>query len=451
MNATSPRAPVIHGDPGIGGLTARLSDLVLERPPGRGWLIAMVVALALAGLLAASIAWLLYRGVGIWGIDMPVVWAFAIANYVWWIAIGMGGTFISAALLLARQPWRNALNRYAEAMTVFAVAVSSLFPILHLGRPWFFYWLAPYPNRMALWPQWRSSLLWDFFAILAYLIASILYFYIGLIPDLATLRDRSRTRGKQVFFGLLALGWSGEARDWRRHETLSLLLAGLAVPLVFSVHSMVALDFSEALLPGWHSTIFPPFFVAGALFSGFAMVLVLAIPLRRLFGLTDLITARHLDNLGRMVLAAGLFVGYSYAVEIFTAFYGGDRYEIALAMNRLTGHFAWTFWIAIACNVVAIQALWFRAVRANPAALFAIGLTVLVGMWFERFMLIVTTLYRDFLPSSWGTFRPTFWDYATLAGSIGLFALLFLVFVRVLPVLPMFEMRKLVQHREARP
>jgi molybdopterin-containing oxidoreductase family membrane subunit len=442
---------VIEGDPGIGGLTARLSDLVLKRPVGRGWLIAMAVALALAGLLAVSIAWLLYRGVGIWGIDMPVVWAFAIANYVWWIAIGMGGTFISAALFLSRQPWRNALNRYAEAMTVFAVSVSGLFPILHLGRPWFFYWLAPYPNRMALWPQWRSALLWDFFAILAYLIASILYFYVGLIPDLATLRDRSRTRGRQVFFGLLSLGWRGEARDWRRHRALSLLLAGLAVPLVFSVHAMVALDFSEALLPGWHSTIFPPFFVAGALFSGFAMVLVLAIPLRRLLGLTDLITARHLDNLARMVLAAGLFVGYSYAVEIFTAFYGGDPYETALAKHRLSGHFAWTFWIAVSCNVLSIQALWFRAVRASSAALFAIGLLVLAGMWFERFMLIVTTLYRDFLPSSWGTFRPTFWDYATLGGSMGLFALLFLIFVRVLPVLPMFEMRKLVQRPEAAP
>jgi molybdopterin-containing oxidoreductase family membrane subunit len=411
----------------------------------------MAVALALTGLLAVGIAWLLYRGVGIWGIDMPVVWAFAIANYVWWIAIGMGGTFISAALFLSRQPWRNALNRYAEAMTVFAVSVSGLFPILHLGRPWFFYWLAPYPNRMALWPQWRSALLWDFFAILAYLIASILYFYVGLIPDLATLRDRSRRRGRQVFFGLLALGWRGEARDWRRHRTLSLLLAGLAVPLVFSVHSMVALDFSEALLPGWHSTIFPPFFVAGALFSGFATVLVLAIPLRRLLGLTDLITARHLDNLARMVLAAGLFVGYSYAVEIFTAFYGGDPYETALAKHRLSGHFAWTFWIAVSCNVLSIQALWFRAVRASSAALFAIGLLVLAGMWFERFMLIVTTLYRDFLPSSWGTFRPTFWDYATLGGSMGLFALLFLIFVRVLPVLPMFEMRKLVQRPEAAP
>ncbi len=432
----------VRAGPDPGALTAHVSDLVLVRPLGWRSISAFAVALALTMLLVASIAWLLYRGVGIWGIDIPVVWAFAIANYVWWIGIGMAGTFISAALYLSRQGWRGALNRYAEAMTVFAVSVSGLFPILHLGRPWFFYWLAPYPNRMALWPQWRSSLLWDFFAIVAYLIVSILYFYIGLLPDLATLRDRATTRGKQVFYGLLALGWRGEARHWRRFESLSLLLAGLAVPLVFSVHSMVALDFSEGLVPGWHSTIFPPFFVAGALFSGFAMVLVLGIPMRRLFGLADVITERHLDNLAKATLAVGMLVAYSYAAEIFTSFYSGDRYEIAVTMRRLTGAYAWVFWVTILCNVVSIQVLWFARVRANHAALFAVGVLVVVGMWFERFMLIVTTLYQGFLPSRWGMFYPTFWDIATLAGSIGLFALLFLLFARLLPVIPMFEMRK---------
>lgn len=444
-------APVIRGDPDPGGMTDRISDLVLTRPVSRLSLLSFSVALALTGLLVVAIFWLLYKGVGIWGIDIPVAWAFAIANYVWWIAIGMGGTFISAALYVTRQGWRNALNRYAEGMTVFAVAVSGLFPILHLGRPWFFYWLAPYPNRMDVWPQWRSSLLWDFFAILAYLIVSVLYFYIGLLPDLATLRDRAKTRGKQVLYGVLALGWRGEARHWQRFETLSLLLAGLAVPLVFSVHSMVALDFSEGLVPGWHSTIFPPFFVAGALFSGFAMVLVLAIPLRRLFKLTDLITERHLDNLAKMTLAAGMVVAYSYAAEIFTSFYSGDRYEIAVTMNRFTGAYAWVFWTTIFCNVVSIQALWFRRVRASHAALFAISLLVLIGMWFERFMVIVTSLYQDFLPSSWGMFYPTFWDIATLAGSVGVFALLFLLFARLLPVIPMFEMRKLLHKREETP
>ena len=424
-------------------ITDTVSAIVLDRPTGRRWLLAFALSFLLAAWLGAGIAWLLARGVGIWGLDMPVAWAFAIADYVWWIAIGMAGTFISGGLYLARQGWRNALNRYAEAMTVFAVSVSGIFPILHLGRPWFFYWLAPYPDRMGLWPQWRSSLFWDFSAIVAYLIVSVLYFYVGLVPDLASLRDRARTRASQVFYGLLALGWRGEARHWQRFETLNLLLAAMAVPLVFSVHSMVALDFSEGLLPGWHSTIFPPFFVAGALFSGFAMVLVLGIPLRRYFDLGDFITPTHLENLAKLMLAAGLFVDYSYASEMFTAFYGGDRYEIAHAMQQLTGAYAWAYWTVIGCNVVAIQALWLRRVRRSPAALFVIALLVLAGMWLERFLLIVGSLYRDFLPSSWGRFHPTFWDVAFLAGSIGLFFLLFLLFVRLLPLLPMAELRKL--------
>jgi Ni/Fe-hydrogenase subunit HybB-like protein len=440
-------APARRAEPSLADVTDQVSAIVLQRPTGKTWLLAFALALALTALLVAGISYLLVKGVGIWGVNMPVAWAFAIADYVWWIAIGMAGTFISAALYLARQEWRTSLNRYAEAMTVFAVSVSGIFPILHLGRPWFFYWLAPYPDRMGLWPQWRSSLLWDFFAILAYLIVSILYFYVGLIPDLASLRDRARSHGKQVFYGLLALGWRGEARHWQRFETLSLLLAGLAVPLVFSVHSMVALDFSEALLPGWHSTIFPPFFVAGALFSGFAMVLVLGIPLRRYYGLGDFITERHIDNLAKMLLAAGLFVDYSYLSEIFTAFYGGDRYEIALTLQRFTGAYAWVFWTTIACNVLAIQALWWPRVRRHHGWLFVIGLLVLIGMWFERFMLIVSSLYRDFLPSSWGMFYPTLWDLAFLFGSIGLFFVLFLLFVRWLPLVSMFELRKLVHRR----
>jgi molybdopterin-containing oxidoreductase family membrane subunit len=438
--------PVLLGRPTLASVTDQVGDIVLQRPTGRVWLLSFALALAFTTLLGAGIGYLLVKGVGIWGLDMPVAWAFAIADYVWWIAIGMAGTFISAALYLARQEWRTSLNRYAEAMTVFAVSVSGIFPILHLGRPWFFYWLAPYPDRMGVWPQWRSSLLWDFFAILAYLIVSILYFYVGLIPDLASLRDRARTRGKQVFYGLLALGWRGEARHWARFETLSLLLAGLAVPLVFSVHSMVALDFSEALLPGWHSTIFPPFFVAGALFSGFAMVLVLGIPLRRSYGLGNVITERHIDNLAKMMLAAGLFVDYSYLSEIFTAFYSGDPYDVAMTMQRFTGAYAWVFWTTIACNVVAIQVLWWPRLRRHHGVLFALGIVVLVGMWFERLMLIVSSLYRDFLPSSWGMFYPTLWDLAFLFGSIGLFFALFLLFVRVLPLVSMFELRKLV-HR----
>jgi Ni/Fe-hydrogenase subunit HybB-like protein len=423
-------------------ITDTVTDIVLVRRAGRLWMASFGVALLLTLLLVASIVVLLVRGVGIWGIAMPVAWGFAITNYVWWIGIGMAGTFISAALFLTRQGWRAALNRHAEAMTVFALAVSGLFPVLHLGRPWFAYWLAPYPDRMGLWPQWRSALVWDFFAIGAYVVVSVLYFYTGLIPDLAAVRDRATTRGRQVFYGLLALGWRGEAHEWERHTTLTRMLAALAVPLVFSVHSMVALDFSEGLLPGWHSTIFPPFFVAGALFSGIAMVVVLSVPLRRAYALEAFITDDHFDKLGRLMLAAGWVVTYGYAAEVFTAYYGGDRYDIAMVQQRMTGAYAWLFWSTIACNSVAIQALWWRRVRLCRPALLAVSLLVLTGMWMERFMLIVTSLYRAYLPSSWGMFYPTVWDIAFLAGSIGLFALLFLVFARLLPVLSIAELRR---------
>lgn len=452
MSALDPRvdgaaAPAIDPRATMADVTAHTSDLVLERPGGRTWLICFAIALLLTGVLAAGIWRLLLKGVGIWGLNIPAAWAFAITNYVWWIAIGMGGTFISAGLYLTRQDWRSGLNRFAESMTVCAVSVSGIFPILHLGRPWFFYWLMPYPNRMGVWPQWRSSLLWDFFAIVAYLLVSLMYWYVGLIPDLATLRDRARPRWKQVTYGLFALGWRGDAGHWARYERLSLVLAGLSVPLVFSVHSMVALDFSEGLLPGWHSTLFPPFFIAGALFSGFAMALVLGIPLRRWYHLEAYITERHLDNLARLMLAAGLVVGYSYATELFTAFYSMDRFEIAEAKDRLFGAYAWMFWLIVGCNVVSIQALWLPRVRRNRTALMVIGILVLIGMWFERLLLILNSLYHGALPSSWGMFYPTMWDLAFLAGSIGLFFLLLLILLRWVPMLSMFELRKLIHAR----
>jgi len=428
-----------------------ICHITLHRKFGLYWRAGVAATAALTLLLACGIVWLLHEGVGIWGINVPVAWAFAIANYVWWIAIGMGGTFISGALYLARKDWRNSINRYAEAMTVFAVSVSGIFPVLHLGRPWFFYWLFPYPDVMNVWPQWRSALEWDFFAILAYLSFSILYWYVGMVPDLATLRDRAPTLRKARLYGFFALGWRGEAAQWQSFQTVSLLLAGLAVPLVFSVHSMVALDFSEAVLPGWHSTIFPPFFVAGALFSGFAMVLVLGIPLRRTLGLQAYITQRHLENLAKMMLAAGLMVDYSYVSEIFNTYYSMDPYDVAVTTHRMFGVYAWVFWGTILCNVLSIQALWFARVRRNPAVLFGIAILVLIGMWLERFMLIVTSLYQDFVPSSGGMFYPTFWDIAFLAGSIGLFFLLFLLFVRLLPVVSMFELRKLVPHEVGDP
>ncbi len=445
--------PEIPGDSGLidgretySSVTRRIADIALQPRFGRSWAFALALAVALALLLLFGIGWLLAFGVGIWGLNIPVAWGFAITNYVWWIAIGMGGTFISAALYLLRREWRTSLNRYAEAMTVFAVAVSGIFPILHLGRPWFFYWLFPYPDVMNVWPQWRSALEWDFFAILAYLIVSVLYWLVGMIPDFATLRDQAPTPGRARFYALLALGWRGESRQWARFETLSLLLAGLAVPLVFSVHSMVALDFSEAVLPGWHSTLFPPFFVAGALFSGFAMVLALGIPMRQWLQLQPYITERHLANMAKMLLAVGLVVDYSYFAELFDALYSMDRYQLAQLVHRATGPYAWVYWGTMFFNVLQIQLLWLASVRRSTTALMLISLGVLVGMWLERFMLIVDALYEDYVPSSWGMFYPTAWDIAFLIGSVGLFFTLYLLFVRLGPVVSMFELRKLL-HR----
>ncbi|MGH8146689.1 MAG: NrfD/PsrC family molybdoenzyme membrane anchor subunit, partial [Rhodanobacteraceae bacterium] len=378
--------PVLAPGETYASITETISTVTLHRRFGWLWLGGFAAALLLSLLLFVGIGWLLYAGVGIWGLNIPVAWSFAIANYVWWIAIGMGGTFISTALYLSHKEWRSSINRYAEAMTIFAVSVSGLFPIFHLGRPWFFYWLFPYPSVMNVWPQWRSSLEWDFWAILAYLIVSVLYWYVGTLPDFATLRDRSPTVARARFYGLLAMGWRGEARHWQRFETLNLLLAGVALTIVFSVHSMVALDFSEAQVPGWHETIFPPFFVAGALFSGFAMVMALGIPMRKWFHLDAYITERHLDNLAKMMLAAGLFVDYSYLSEIFNAFYSMDPYDMAMTLRRAFGSYAWVFWGTILFNVAQIQLLWIPRVRHSHAALFLISLGVLVGMWLERFM-----------------------------------------------------------------
>jgi molybdopterin-containing oxidoreductase family membrane subunit len=428
-------------------ITDRIAGIVLEPPLRRGWLFALGGSAALTLLLGVAIGWLFARGVGVWGVNEPVAWAFALTNFVWWVGIGHAGTFISAFLLLLRQHWRTSINRFAEAMTIFAVAMAGLMPILHLGRPWFFYWLVPYPDVMNVWPQWRSPLVWDIFAIGTYIIVSLLFWYMGLVPDLATLRDRASVRWKQIAYGIFALGWRGEARQWHRFDTAYLLMAGLATPLVISVHSVVSLDFSFGLVPGWHSTIFPPYFVAGALYSGFAMALVLAVPMRAVFRLRDVITVRHLDRMGMLMLVTGLLVAYSYAAEAYTAFYGGDPHEIDAIVNRYAGVYAPLSWAVILCNVVLPQALWLRFVRQRPAALFALGLVVLVGMWLERFMIIVVSLSHDFLPSAWHVFVPTFWDLATLAGSIGAFALLFLLFLRFLPAISMAEMRKLV-HEE---
>ncbi|HCU24587.1 MAG TPA: hydrogenase, partial [Deltaproteobacteria bacterium] len=331
---------------------------------------------------------------------------------------------------------------FAEAMTLFAVACAGLFPLLHLGRPWFFYWLIPYPNVMDLWPQFRSPLVWDFFAVLTYFTISLVFWYLGLVPDLAALRDRSKGKSRKVF-GVMALGWRGAARHWAHYEKAYLLLAGLAAPLVISVHSIVSLDFSFAIVPGWHSTIFPPYFVAGAIFSGFAMVLTLAIPLRRYFGLKDMITLRHLEACAKLTLATGLIVAYSYASEAFQAWYAGPGFDRYITVNRALGAYAAPYWLTIACNVLIPQALWWKKVRRNTTALFVISLLINVGMWTERFIIVITSLHRDFMPSSWGMFYPTFWDWATLLGSIGFFLFLFYLFIRGLPVIAISEMQKL--------
>ncbi len=431
-------------------VTDKISSIVLTRKTPRGWLLGFGLAFALVMLLLYAISYLLIAGVGIWGINIPVAWGFAIINFVWWIGIGHAGTLISAILLLLHQDWRTSINRFAEAMTLFAVACAGLFPLLHLGRPWFFYWLFPYPSTMGVWPQFRSPLVWDVFAVSTYGSVSFMFWYVGLIPDLATLRDRARHRLARIVYGILAMGWRGSAMHWKRYEMAYWLLAGLATPLVISVHTVVSFDFAIGILPGWHSTIFPPYFVAGAIYSGFAMVMTLAIPIRIFYGLEDFITMRHLQAMAKVLLATGLIVGYGYLMEGFMAWYSGNRFESYMMANRLFGPYAPLFWALLLCNVLVPQAIWFRRIRANVLALFVIALVVNIGMWLERFIIVVTSLSRDFLPSAWAFYLPTVWDWATFVGTIGLFFALLFLFIRVLPVISIFEMRELVSEMDSR-
>ncbi|HEY1381508.1 MAG TPA: NrfD/PsrC family molybdoenzyme membrane anchor subunit [Gemmataceae bacterium] len=431
-------------------VTDKISSIVLTRPTGWKWWLGFGISFAFTMLLFLAVSYLLVTGVGIWGINIPVGWGFAIVNFVWWIGIGHAGTLISAILLLLRQQWRTSINRFAEAMTLFAVACAGLFPLLHMGRPWFFYWLLPYPNTMELWPQWRSPLIWDVFAVSTYATVSLLFWYVGLIPDLATLRDRSPTRRGRIVYGILAMGWRNSALHWQRYEVAYLLLAGIATPLVVSVHTVVSFDFAIAILPGWHTTIFPPYFVAGAIYAGFAMVLTLTIPLRALYGLKDFITAKHLENMAKVMLATGLMVAYGYAIEAFTAFYSAERYELYVTKNRMMGPYAPVYWSLILCNIIVPQAVWFKRVRLSPVALFVVAMFVNVGMWLERYVIVVTSLHRDFLPSSWGNYSGTFWDYATYFGTVGLFLALIFLFIRFLPMISIFEMRTLLPAAQVR-
>jgi Ni/Fe-hydrogenase subunit HybB-like protein len=442
--------PVLESGYTYASVSDKISAIVLTRKTGKGWIFGFGVSfLLMMGLLTAA-GYLFLKGVGIWGVNIPVGWGFAIINFVWWIGIGHAGTLISAILLLLHQDWRTSINRFAEAMTLFAVACAGLFPILHLGRPWLFYWLIPYPNTMAMWPQFRSPLVWDVFAVSTYATVSLLFWYVGLVPDLATLRDRAQKRYAQVIYGIFSLGWRGSARHWHRYEVAYLLLAGLATPLVVSVHTVVSFDFAIGILPGWHTTIFPPYFVAGAIYSGFAMVLTLAIPIRAAYGLEDFITQRHLQNMAKVLLATGLIVGYGYSMEAFMSWYSGNPAEIFLTMNRATGPYAPVFWALILCNVLIPQLLWVPRVRSNVPLLWVIALVVNVGMWLERFVIVVVSLHRDFLPSSWGMYYPTVWDWMTYLGTIGLFLSLLFLFIRFLPVISIFEMRSLVQKVEGR-
>jgi Ni/Fe-hydrogenase subunit HybB-like protein len=410
----------------------------------RAWWIGLCVSLVATIAFLVTIFLIFSRGIGIWGINSTVVWGLAIADYVWWIGIGNAGTLISSMLLLMRQKWRASTNRFAEAMTLFAATIAGIFPIIHLGRPLYFYWLTPYPNTMHLWPQWRSALIWDFWAILSYILFSILFWYVGLIPDFAAMRDRAQSRGPAFIYGALALGWCGSARQWQVYEKLHLALACLGVPLVVSLHSVVGMDFAASLMPGWQETIFPPYFVVGAMYSGFAMVVCLAALVRWGFRMEGLITTAHFDVMAKVMLAASIIMGLSYASEWFNAWYGGERADRSLVMFEFAGPYAPMFWALLLCNVVIPQALWWIAIRRSVVAVFVIAVLINIGMWLERILIIWNTLSHDYMPSVWRLFFPTVWDWMITFGSLGLFSLMFLVFVRLIPVVSMHEVRKLV-------
>jgi molybdopterin-containing oxidoreductase family membrane subunit len=425
-------------------ITEKITGIVLTRVTPKSWFVGFALGFVLLMLFFYAVGNLFVRGVGIWGVNQPVGWGFDITNLVWWIGIGHAGTLISAILLLFRQEWRTSINRFAEAMTLFAVLCALLFPVLHVGRPWLAYWIFPYPNTMGMWPQFRSPLVWDAFAISTYATVSLIFWFVGLIPDLAAMRDRAEKRWLRYLYGILAMGWRGAAHHWQRYEAAYLLLAALATPLVVSVHSVVSFDFAVGMLPGWHSTIFPPYFVAGAIFSGFAMVLTLLIPLRKIYHLEDFITPRHLDSMSKVMLATGLFVVYGYLTEAFTAWYSGNPLERFWLFNRAFGPYWWAFGALMLCNIIVPQSLWFARVRTNPLLLFVVAIVVNVGMWLERFVIIVVSLHRDFMPSAWGMYAGTVWDWATFLGTIGIFLTLIFLFVRVLPMISIFEMRHLL-------
>jgi len=440
--------PVVGTELTFGSVTDKISAIVLKRKTPITWFIGFAISFALFQLMMLAITKLVFIGIGEWGVNIPVGWGMDILNFVWWIGIGHAGTLISAILLLLRQKWRTSINRFAEAMTLFAVAQAGMYPIMHLGRPWLAYWLFPYPNTMGIWPQFRSPLMWDVFAVSTYATVSAVFWFVGLIPDFATLRDRAQSKTFQLIYGMLAMGWRGSARHWHRYETAYLLLAGLATPLVLSVHTIVSFDFAVGIVPGWHATIFPPYFVAGAIYAGFAMVILLTIPLRKLYGLESFITMRHMDNMAKVMLATGLIVFYGYMVEAFFGWYSGNNYERFMIWNRMHGPYAPYYWALIFCNGLTPQFLWFKKIRGNLLLLWLIAIVVSIGMWLERFVIVVTSLHRDFLPSSWGMYQPSQWDWAMFIGTIGFFFALLFLFIRFLPMISIFEMRTILPEAE---
>ncbi len=445
MSSSNQKEILIKGNQSFGSVTEKIAGVV-EMKNSKAWLIGFLLSLMLAGSLLISIGYLVWEGTGIWGLNNPVGWGWAIVNFVFWVGIGHAGTLISAVLFLFRQAWRTSINRFAEAMTIFAVMCALIFPGVHVGRIWLAYWMFPIPNQMAMWPNFRSPLLWDVFAVGIYFTVSLLFWYTGLIPDLATMRDRAKSKVKRFVYAILSLGWRASNRHWQNYELAYLMLAGLSTPLVLSVHSIVSTDFAISLLPGWHTTIFPPYFVAGAIFSGFAMVITLAIPTRKIFGLEDFITISHLERMAKIILLTGSMVGYAYAMEFFIAWYSSNPYEQFVFMNRAFGPYAWAYWIMIACNVITPQLFWFKNIRTNIKALFVLSIFVNIGMWFERFVIIASSLHRDFLPSSWDYYTPTFWDVSLFIGSFGLFFTLFLLFIRFVPIISIAEVKAVLPH-----
>jgi molybdopterin-containing oxidoreductase family membrane subunit len=438
------REPLIRGEKDYSQVTKDILAPMAGKP-SKYWYMGITLSSAALFFGAWATFMTVYYGIGTWGLNKTVGWGWGITNFVWWVGIGHAGTFISAILLLFRQKWRTSINRSAEAMTLIAVACAGFFPLIHMGRLLLGFFIFPYPNTRELWVNFNSPLLWDVFAISTYLLVSLIFWYVGLIPDLGTVRDKATTKIRKAIYGFLSFGWTGSVKQWSRHETVSLILAGLAAPLVLSVHTIVSFDFATSVIPGWHTTIFPPYFVSGAVFSGFAMVLTLLIVARKALNLEEYITINHIESMNKVIILTGSIVGIAYITEFFMAWYSGVEYEQYAFLNRAFGPYAWAYWIMMTCNVVTPQLFWFKKIRTSVVATFIISIFVNIGMWFERFVIVVTSLHRDFLPSSWVMYKPSLVEVGLYVGTLGLFFTLFLLFIRVFPVIAIAEVKSVLK------